>query len=331
MGYINISEASKKWGITTRRVQAMCKEGQIAGAERFGRAWMIPEDSPKPRDGRKRADNALSCKFIMPKKSPLLTFTDNTEDSLLFSMQKEYYKGNISAILDNKDELANIDADFYGSIGIAVILAYAAIFEGDSDLFRDSVKMLGNVDIAAPKDMLAKEFWLSVVKKEIDISVTMPDWFKNGVLEILPGDSHSAARISYIKELISLGERTAEGETRIKGVIDLGLIRTLPYFIEPMIAEENRDGAVLGQIYLHLLAAVVYNRIEKRDVAALHADRAIKQAISSGYIMPLAELRAYMQELLDERLAANDTLFARRIAELSNKREEGISILSGAI
>lgn len=31
-GYINISEAAEKWGISTRRVQVLCKNGRIEGA-----------------------------------------------------------------------------------------------------------------------------------------------------------------------------------------------------------------------------------------------------------------------------------------------------------
>ena len=36
-GYINISEAAEKWGISTRRVQVLCKNGRIEGAAKLGR------------------------------------------------------------------------------------------------------------------------------------------------------------------------------------------------------------------------------------------------------------------------------------------------------
>ncbi len=52
MAYMNISTASKKWGVTPRRVQEMCKNGAVEGATRFGRAWMIPENAQKPVDKR---------------------------------------------------------------------------------------------------------------------------------------------------------------------------------------------------------------------------------------------------------------------------------------
>ena len=52
MEYITIKEASEKWGISVRRVQAICKNGLIPDVKRFGHAWAIPEDAEKPADKR---------------------------------------------------------------------------------------------------------------------------------------------------------------------------------------------------------------------------------------------------------------------------------------
>ena len=50
--WISAEQAADKWGITARRVQALCKNGQVDGVVRLGRAWLIPKDTPKPPDGR---------------------------------------------------------------------------------------------------------------------------------------------------------------------------------------------------------------------------------------------------------------------------------------
>ncbi len=55
MAYMNISTAAERWNVSPRRVQELCKNGSIPGAARFGRAWMIPEDTPKPADRRVKA------------------------------------------------------------------------------------------------------------------------------------------------------------------------------------------------------------------------------------------------------------------------------------
>ena len=45
MRYLSIGEVAKKWGITPRRVQQLCKKGEIEGAVKQGRVWAIPENA----------------------------------------------------------------------------------------------------------------------------------------------------------------------------------------------------------------------------------------------------------------------------------------------
>ena len=67
MAMISITEASKKWGISCRRIQVLCKEGRIAGAELVGTYWTIPDSSPKPIDGRSsrysKVEKLPSCQY----------------------------------------------------------------------------------------------------------------------------------------------------------------------------------------------------------------------------------------------------------------------------
>jgi hypothetical protein len=51
--YISVKEASKKWGITERRIRILCSEGRVDGVVRSGWAWNIPITAQKPGDGRK--------------------------------------------------------------------------------------------------------------------------------------------------------------------------------------------------------------------------------------------------------------------------------------
>ena len=50
--YFTIKEVSKEWGIGERRVNALCQEGRIPGAQKFGNTWAIPKDAEKPTDMR---------------------------------------------------------------------------------------------------------------------------------------------------------------------------------------------------------------------------------------------------------------------------------------
>ena len=57
--WITPQQAAEKWGVSDRRVQALCANGQVNGAVRLGRGWLIPKKTPKPKDGRfkKNAEN----------------------------------------------------------------------------------------------------------------------------------------------------------------------------------------------------------------------------------------------------------------------------------
>ena len=48
MLYISADEAARKWNISVRRVQQMCKSGKIPGAVKEGRSWVLPEDVQQP-------------------------------------------------------------------------------------------------------------------------------------------------------------------------------------------------------------------------------------------------------------------------------------------
>jgi len=52
MKYMSITETSKKWQISDRRVRLLCAEGRIEGAVKFGRNWSIPYGTVKPTDAR---------------------------------------------------------------------------------------------------------------------------------------------------------------------------------------------------------------------------------------------------------------------------------------
>ena len=45
MNYLSCAEAAKAMGITVRRIQQMCKSGEIPGVFKEGRSWLIPENS----------------------------------------------------------------------------------------------------------------------------------------------------------------------------------------------------------------------------------------------------------------------------------------------
>lgn len=52
MEYLSISQTSKKWNLSVRRIQTLCVTGRIPGAMKIGSYWAIPADATKPKDER---------------------------------------------------------------------------------------------------------------------------------------------------------------------------------------------------------------------------------------------------------------------------------------
>ena len=66
--FITVKQAAEKWGISDRRIRALCADGKIPGAHREGRAWKIPADAAKPEDGRRRSRENILLQIDRKKK-----------------------------------------------------------------------------------------------------------------------------------------------------------------------------------------------------------------------------------------------------------------------
>jgi len=55
MDIMTTKDAARLWGISVRRVQALCENGQILSAVKIGDVWLMPKGTQKPIDGRTKA------------------------------------------------------------------------------------------------------------------------------------------------------------------------------------------------------------------------------------------------------------------------------------
>lgn len=65
--YMTVKQAAEKWGISDRRIRALCAAGKISGAYREGRGWKIPADAAKPKDGRYKSRESLLAQIDRKK------------------------------------------------------------------------------------------------------------------------------------------------------------------------------------------------------------------------------------------------------------------------
>ena len=52
--YMTVQEAAKLWEISERRIQKLCEGSRIPGVSKIGYMWLIPKDTEKPIDGRRK-------------------------------------------------------------------------------------------------------------------------------------------------------------------------------------------------------------------------------------------------------------------------------------
>lgn len=62
MKYMTVLEASRKWGVSDRRVRFLCSQGRIRGIIQQGRRYLIPDGTEKPVDERVRKHSSSRTK-----------------------------------------------------------------------------------------------------------------------------------------------------------------------------------------------------------------------------------------------------------------------------
>ena len=63
MVYVSTKEIAEQWGITSARASTICASGQVPGAYKKGKMWMIPENVERPIDKRVNAEKKEDYKF----------------------------------------------------------------------------------------------------------------------------------------------------------------------------------------------------------------------------------------------------------------------------
>lgn len=80
-------EKTLEWGVSPRSVNDMCKKGRIQGAVKEKGSWSIPDDAPKPTDGR--VSNGKYIKKNMDSKAEVKPLPIGISDYV--RAQSEYY------------------------------------------------------------------------------------------------------------------------------------------------------------------------------------------------------------------------------------------------
>ena len=351
--YLKIEEVAQKWGISNRRVQALCAAGKIEGAIRFGRDWMIPPSTPRPKDGRTKAarsaaEQVANGELPFPRNTPFLFMSNlysvpgsadqvsqemvsHHEAQVLFHAEIAYSRGEIDRVYEHANYLLNKRSSFYAVLSAGMLLALCAIWHGDLQMWRRAKQHIAHAPAQSDKDRDIMAFSLIAVDSMLYDVEGFPDWFKIGCFEPLHRDSLPAAKVYYAKYLYATAYAVATKQYDLQGVQGLSLMRMLPYTIEPMIAQAMADDSIMAEMYLRMTCATIYHNIGDDSRAIHHIDRAISLALPDRLYGFLAEYCRVLESLLEQRLILVDKAVWEEVRQLYRIYNAGWSRLSGNV
>ena len=333
MDMITAAEAAQKWNVTPRRVQDLCKRGEIQGVRRLGRAWMIPADARYPGNSADSGVPAEEGEPPSPWDIPFLHLTEffrtpgtaevcaeslseNQEAAALFGAGICLCRGEIDRACEYADRLLSRSSKFNFTLTAGFLLAMCAIWRGDAELWRQAKKGICDAPFASEEEQELMTLTLANVDNEIYDTTSIPDWFVRGSFESLPRHSLAIAKVFYAGFLYVRAHELAWGQVEIRGQKGLSLMQLLPNVYEPMIAQAQADGTLVTEIYLRFYCAQAYYHTGDRAYAVHHIDRALALAVPDGLYGIIAEQRRDLDALLDERITAVAPEILPRVKEL---------------
>ncbi|MBE7065529.1 MAG: hypothetical protein E7384_06950 [Ruminococcaceae bacterium] len=338
MGKMTVKQAAEKWGVTPRRVQELCKKGDIVGAQLWERTWMIPLDAEYP--SKKNKNQTFSPNLKMPRKTPFLDMTDiydeignadecakkldgHQEAKALYLAEIAYSRGEIDKVYAYANYFLENHTGFYAIIAGGVLLAMCALWKGDIDLWKKAKLHICEAPCRNDIDRDILDLSLSVINLDIRDTKEFPEWFKRGSFLNLPADAHPVARMYYVKYLMTFAQEVAMEKRQQSGVERMGIINMLPHIVEPFITQAVVDKTVMAELYMRLLAAITYKNSGNQDMAVMQIDKAITIALADGFLGTLVEHRRQLGYLLDERLALVSEDALKKVKTLHRQLHEG--------
>lgn len=349
MNMITANQAAEKWSLSLRTVQNFCKLGKISGAIRFGSNWMIPADAERPRDGRRKAAKGHAAEHRpLVRKSPFLDMTDlynapgtadtctaalshHPEAQALFAAEIAYSRGEIDKVYEQANYFLENHSGFYAVLSGGLLLSLCAMWKGDVQMWYKARKHILEAPCKDDVDRDIVSLTLASADSAIRNTNDFPDWFTRGCFDNLPRDAHPAARVYYIKHLMISAQELALGNMELDGVHGLGLMKALPYIMEPMISQMVVDKVVMAEIYLRLLCAIAYHQCDDDVRGGEHLDKAIHLCLADGLYGPLVEHRRQLGLFLDDHIAMIDLDALKKVKELHKQLHDGWTVIHNAV
>lgn len=256
---------------------------------------------------------------------------DYPESQVLFVAEIAYCRGQIDEVYEYANYFLEHHTGFYAVIAAGMILARCAIWKGDLQMWYKAKKHIHDAPCRNAVDRDIVSLSLAACDVAVRASKDFPNWFSRGCFENLPQDSHPTARVYYITSLLISAQELALGKIEPDGVYGLGLMKTLPYIMEPMIIQMVTDKTIMAEVFLRLLIAVVYRQTGDDLRGGVHLDKAIRLCLADGLYGPLVEYRRQLGLFLDDHLATIDPEALKKVKLMYKQQHDGWTKIHNAV
>lgn len=321
MEFLTVQQIAERWGITPRRVQEMCRNGEIEGAVRHGRAYLVPATAKKtdksirfsvkpqateggaPETGADMASGRYYRGILDLYKVPgtaeetMAGINDEFTRDLFFA-QLSFYRGEFEKTVAFADKYTD-ESEKYISYRCAVGMQYmqGAVGTGDIQQWRRGWEYIAGASCNTRQENDIREFWLAAGATTVSDNSHFPAWFRKGDFSHVPKRTFPAAGYYYIKHLYILGHYDDEDQRHTE---PMEIMRLMPLLVEPFIAFAASDNIVIIEIQMRLMCALAYHISGKDGEAIPHLEKAIDLAVPDRLYEPLAEYRRRFGFLMDD-------------------------------
>ena len=287
MEHISVKQASEKWGISVRRVQALCEQGRIPGATRFASLWLIPKASQKPLAPcqSKNMQRVAQLEEVLHLLSVIAApMPNDNPDAVLnaicgerarrqFEATLSYLRGDFAHVISCFNNAKNDDI-LKGCLFPFAIAAAASLGKYDMcseiEAHYEARIMLGTDDVLSRMEALS----LSSVAISAYAPNMIPDWIKAGDFSFLPPSLLTNAFQNRARYLLYTGKPDAA----------LAVAETA------LVLCPANNGITFHAIYLRLICATACYIMNLTEACEAHLTETMHICLPHGFITPLAEM-----------------------------------------
>ena len=177
MGYLTAKQFSEKWGISERRIIKLCNENRISGAIKNGMIWVIPEDTIKPIDKRRKIAEFINTQ----KRVMIVNMNSKITEKLIPLLQKEgyivegIYNKNLS-IKNSFNSIQTFKVDFENDIELEEMFDKTSKYYDGLIILEDIKDLVLNKN----KEKMIEKF---AVKMNCNSSIVLVNIEKDNIVE----------------------------------------------------------------------------------------------------------------------------------------------------